>query len=129
LPAEDAAALSAYYDSLNSLSDHVNDWWGREDQLPVNIFNSFPRDAEKSLTLAQVCIDRFELDRRYPPKHEAIGTLSSRITRSFASAAGAMKHHIERWQAKAAKSTPQERGPGNMTGIRVPPRPVPRRSG
>jgi hypothetical protein len=71
LPPEEAAALSAYYDSLNSLSDHVNDWWGREDQLPVNIFNSFLHDAGKSLTLAKVCIDRFELDQRYPPKHEA----------------------------------------------------------
>jgi hypothetical protein len=126
LPAEDAAALSAYYDSLNSLSDHVNDWWGREDQLPVNIFNSFLHDAEKILTLAQVCIERFELDRRYPPKHEAVGTLSARIIRSFASAAGAMKHHIARWEAKAAL---QKRSPGNLAGVRAPARPFPRRSG
>lgn len=129
LPPEDAAALSAYYDSLNSLSDNVNDWWEREGQLPVNIFNSFLHGAEKSLTLAQVCIDRFDLDRRYPPKVEAIGTLSSQITRSFAASAGAMKHHIARWEAKAAKTAPQQRGPGNIAGMRVPARPFPRRSG
>jgi hypothetical protein len=104
----------------------VNDWWGREDQLPVNIFNSFLHDAEKSLTLAKVCIDKFELDRRYPPKHQAVGTLSARITRSFASTADAMKHHIARWEAKAAL---QERIPGNQAGVRVPARPFPRRSG
>jgi hypothetical protein len=126
LPAEDAAALSAYYDSLNSLSDHVNDWWGREDQLPVNIFNSFLHDAGKSLTLAKVCIDRFELDRRYPPKHEAIGTLSARIARSFAATADAMKHHIARAEAKAALQKPI---PRNQAGVRVPARPFPRRSG
>ena len=54
--------------SLNALSDNVNGWWEREGQLPVNIFNSFLHGVEKSLTLAQVCIDRFDLDRRYPPK-------------------------------------------------------------
>ena len=126
LPAEDAAALSAYYDSLNSLYDHVNDWWGREDQLPVNIFNSFLHDAAKSLTLAKVCIDRFDLDRRYPPKHEAVGPLSARITRSFTAAADASKHHIARWEAKAALQKPI---PRNHAGMRVPARPFPRRSG
>ena len=129
LPSEDAAALSAFYDSLNSLSDFVNDWWEREGQLPVNIFNGLLHGAEKSLTLAKVCIDRFDLDRRYLPKVEALGTLSSRITRSFASSASAWKHHIARAEAKAAKSTAQNRGPGNMTGMRMPARPIPRRPG
>ena len=48
LPPEDAAALSAYYDSLNALSDNVNGWWEREGQLPVNIFNSFLHGVEKA---------------------------------------------------------------------------------
>ena len=38
LAAHNAAALSAFYDSLHSLADFVNDWWEREGQLPVNIF-------------------------------------------------------------------------------------------
>ncbi len=101
LPANDAAALSAFYDSLISLADMVNDWWGREDQLPVNIFNGILHSAQKSLELGLVCIDAFDLDRHCPPKYESHGTLSSRIKQSLSSSAETMKHHIARYEAKA----------------------------
>jgi hypothetical protein len=104
LPTDDAAALSAFYDSLISLADFVNDWWEREGQLPVNLFNAMLHDAEKSMELALVCIDKFDLERQYPPKYEAHGTISSRIKRSLSSAAQARKHHIARFETKAAES-------------------------
>jgi len=99
---EDAAALIAYYDSLHSLSDHVNDWWEREGQLPVNLFNSFLHDASKSLKLALICIDKFGLEELFPPPYEAWGTISSRIRQSLKFEEEARKHHIARFQAKAA---------------------------
>ena len=110
LSANDAAALSAYYDSLHSLADLVKDWWQREGQLPVNIFNSILHNADKSLELALVCIDQFELDRKFPPKSEVIGTISSRTKRSLLSATEARKHHIARFEAKAAKIAQPRRG-------------------
>jgi hypothetical protein len=112
LPASDAAALSAFYDSLVSLADMVNDWWGREDQLPVNIFNSIRDGAEKSLELGLACIDIFNLDENYPPKYEAHGTLTSRIKQSIASSAGTMKHHLARAESKAKNNPPPTTRPG-----------------
>ncbi|MFZ0424302.1 MAG: hypothetical protein WAL80_15615 [Xanthobacteraceae bacterium] len=118
LPADDAAALSAFYDSLISLADFVNDWWGREGQLPVNIFNMIMHHAQRSLELALVCIEKFDLERQYPPKYEAHDTISSRIKRSMSSAADASKHHIARFEAKAAKGAPP-RGPKTTAPVRV----------
>jgi hypothetical protein len=109
LSADDAATLSAFYDSLHHIVDFMRDWWGRDDQLPVNIFNMIMHHAENSLKLALVCIEGFDLDGRYPPILEAHGTLASRINRSMQMAAEAMKHHLARNQ------------PHDMTPI--PPRP------
>ncbi|MGP7984946.1 5'-methylthioadenosine/S-adenosylhomocysteine nucleosidase family protein [Rhodoblastus sp.] len=41
LSANDAAALSAFYDSLHSLADLVKDWWQREGQFPVTSSTRF----------------------------------------------------------------------------------------
>jgi len=101
---EDTAALIAFYDSLHSLNDHVNDWWEREGQLPVNIFNSFLHDASKSLKLALICIDEFGLEELFPPPYEAWGTISSRIRQSLKSEEEVRKHHIARFEAKAAEA-------------------------
>ncbi len=103
LSADDADALSTFYDSLQSLADLVNDWWEREGQLPVNIFNAILHSAEKSLEFALGCIDKFDLERQFPPAVEAMGNISSRIKRSLSSAASARSHHIARFEAKAQK--------------------------
>lgn len=112
LAADDAAALIAFYDSLHSLADFVADWWEREGQLPVNIFNMILHYANRSLELALPCVAKFELEKLCPPPYEAWGTISSRIQRSQASAAEALKHHIARFEAKAPakiSSTPLKR--------------------
>ena len=106
LAADDAAALIAFYDSLHSLADFVNDWWEREGQLPMNIFNIILHNAHKSLELALICIGKFELERLYPPPYESWGTISYRVWRSLAAAAEARKHHIARFEAKAANKAP-----------------------
>jgi hypothetical protein len=106
LAADDAAALIAFYDSLHSLADFVADWWEREGQMPVNIFNMILHHADNSLKLALVCIERFDLERLCPPPYEAWGTISSRIERSRTAAADASKHHIARFEAKAAANPP-----------------------
>jgi len=108
LSGEEAAALIAFYDSLHSLAQFVTDWWGREGQLPVNIFNMIMHRAAESLKLALVCVDKFELDRRYPA--QASGTISSRIERSTSTAAKARDHHIARFEAKTTKTVPVNRG-------------------
>ncbi|TYL81272.1 hypothetical protein [Bradyrhizobium cytisi] len=109
LSSEDIVSLSSFYDSLHTLSDLVNEWWGREDQLPVNIFNSIMQQAQKSLELALVCIKNFDLDTKFPPANPALGSLSSRIERSLDSAADAMRHHIARAEAKKTNSDASKR--------------------
>ncbi len=112
LPGDKATALITFYDSLHSLSKFVEDWWEREGQLPVNIFNMILHSADKSLRSALVCIKEFDLEQMYPPQHASWGTISSRIERSLSSAEEALKHHIARFEAKAAnKTTPLAQKP------------------
>ena len=100
---EDAAALVAYYDSLHALNDDVNDWWGREGQLPVNLFNTFLHRASKCLRLALICIEKFELEALIPPPYESWGTISFRINQALKSEEQARSAHIARSEANARK--------------------------
>jgi hypothetical protein len=100
---EDAAALVAYYDSLHALNDDVNDWWGREGQLPVNLFNTFLHRASKCLRLALICIEKFKLEALIPPPHESWGTISFRINQALKSEEQARSAHIARSEANARK--------------------------
>ena len=93
LSGEDAVALISFYDSLHNLEKFVNEWWEREGQLPANIFNMILHHATDSLTLAEVCIERFELEKSFPPKYESWGTLTSRIEHSKNSALASRQHH------------------------------------
>jgi hypothetical protein len=111
LAADDAVALIAFYDSLHSITDFVNSWWEREGQLPVNIFNMILHNAHKSMELALICVEKFDLERLFPPPYEAWGTISSQIKRSLASEENARKSHLERAQAKAAKASPLPQRP------------------
>ena len=103
LAKEDAAALSAYYDSLHSLNDDVNDWWGREGQLPVNLFNAFLHRASKCLRLALICIEKFELEVLIPPPYESWGTISSRINQALKSEEQARNAHLARFEDNAGR--------------------------
>jgi hypothetical protein len=100
LPGEQASALVAFYDSLEATRSIVEQWWEREGQLPVNIFLGIMDSAKKSLKLALLCIEQFDLDKRFPPEYAAGKTLTERITMTLTFAEGALKHHIERSQAK-----------------------------
>lgn len=102
LPGDKAAALITFYDSLHSLAKFVEDWWEREGQLPVNIFNMILHSADKSLRCALICIKEFGLEQMYPPQYESWGTISSRIERSLSSAEDARKRHIARFEAKSS---------------------------
>lgn len=86
LPPEDASSLIDFYDSLNALEHGVENWWEREGQLPANVFNSFLHDAERSLRLALICLERFDIDKNFPPQYESWGTLFSRLERMLGSA-------------------------------------------
>lgn len=100
---DDATALIAYYDSLHSLNDEVNDWWGREGQLPVNLFNVFLHKASKCLRLALICIDKFDLEALIPPPYESWGTISFRVNQALKSEEQARNAHIARSEANAKK--------------------------
>ena len=94
LSGDDATALIAFYDSLHALDIFVKNWWQREGQLSVNIFNHIIHLSESSLTLALSCIQRFDLEKLCPPPYEAWGTLTSRIERSLASAKVMVEKHV-----------------------------------
>ena len=104
LSGDDATSLITFYDSLHALEKFVNECWGREEQLPVNIFNMIMKLATDSLTLASACVERFELEKHFPPQYESWGTLSSRIERSKESATQSLKNHIARFDAKKAST-------------------------
>ena len=101
LPADDAAALIGFYDSLHVLEKIVFDWWEREGQLSVNIFNGILNAAGNSLSLAAICIQRFNLDTLYPPQYESWGPLSSRLIKSQENAEQALAIHLKRFESKA----------------------------
>lgn len=100
LPSEKAIAVIRFYDSLHEIEKLVDDWWEREGQLAVNIFNIILHAAEKSLRLGQFCIREFDLEARFPPPYESWGTLTSRIERSLDNAAKARQLHLDRAEAR-----------------------------
>lgn len=100
LPGSKAIALIRYYDSLNEISKQVDDWWEREGQLAVNVFNGFMHAAEKSLRLALICIREFGLEARFPPPYESWGTLTTRIEQSLDTSAKSRQHHLNRAEAR-----------------------------
>lgn len=97
LPSEKTIALIRYYDSLNELSKIVEDWWEREGQLAVSIFNVMMHSAEKSAKMGIICIKEFELEENFPPPYESWDTLTSRIERSLETATLSRNAHIERY--------------------------------
>ncbi|MFG6997391.1 hypothetical protein ACGYV2_03510 [Burkholderia pseudomallei] len=99
LSGDDATALIAFYDSLHALDGFVTNWWQREGQLPVNIFNQVLHLSERSLALAVVCIQRFDLEKLCPPPYEAWGTLTSRIERSLSFAKEMLEKHVAKIEA------------------------------
>jgi len=103
LAEEDAAALISYYDSLHALDDDVNDWWGREGQLPVDLFNTFLHRASRCLRLALICIEKFELETLIPPPYESWGTISFRINQSLNSEEQARNAHLARSETNAKR--------------------------
>jgi hypothetical protein len=122
LPGDKAAALVTFYDSLHSLAKMVEDWWEREGQLPVNIFNAILQNAGKSLRCALICIKEFDLEQMYPPQYESLGTISSRIERSLSSAEKALTQHMARFEA--AKSPNKTKPvPQNVHGLQRRQRP------
>ena len=100
LPGEKAIVLIRFYDSLHELEKLADDWWEREGQLVVNIFNDILHAAEKSLRLSLVCIREFDLEARFPPPYESWDTFTSRIDRSLDSAARARQGHLDRAEAR-----------------------------
>ncbi|WP_124551510.1 hypothetical protein [Burkholderia sp. Bp9015] len=94
LSGDDATALISFYDSLHALDSFVTNWWQREGQLPVNLFNQMLHLSKRSLSLALVCIQRFDLETLCPPPHESWGTLTSRIERSLSFAEEMLEKHI-----------------------------------
>lgn len=99
-----AIALIRYYDSLNELSNFVNDWWQREGQLAVNVFNGLMHAAEKSIRLGIICIQKLDLEASFPPPHESWGTLTSRLEKSLGSAAKSREFHMERAERSQAST-------------------------
>ncbi len=104
LTGEKAIALIRYYDSLNELSNLVEDWWEREGQLAVNIFNVLMHAAEKSIRLGLVCVGEFDLEARFPPPYKSWGTLTSQIERSLDSAIKSRQHHLDRAEKRQQDS-------------------------
>ena len=107
LAEDDAAALTAYYDSLHALHDEVNDWWARDGQLAVNLFNGFRDKASRSLRLALLCIERFDLEKMIPPPYESWGTISSRIRAALRSEEQIVQAHLQRVAATSVSDIPK----------------------
>lgn len=104
LSGDEATSLIAFYDSLRSLEEFVHDWWAREGQLSINIFNMILHSANKSLMLGLSCIEKFDLEALHPPQYEAWGSLTSRITKSISTEDAARKRHLEMAESKVQKT-------------------------
>lgn len=107
LSGDKAIALIRYYDSLNELSNFVNDWWQREGQLVVNVFNGLMHAAEKSIRLGMICVQKLDLEASFPPPYESWGTLTSRLEKSLDSAAKSREIHVQRFKSSQASTRSQ----------------------
>lgn len=98
LSGENAIALVAFYDSLYELDTFVKDWWARDSQLAVNLFNQMRTKAAMSLRLACICIDKFEVQENLVqnPDEISVPPLLKRINISLDNDAKTLKFHIER---------------------------------
>jgi hypothetical protein len=103
LSAERAYSLVIFYDSLATLDRFVNDWWQREDQQPINIYNSILHSARECLELALSCIETFNLDEIFPSKQPTHPTLEIRVRRSLESEAQARVNQMARAQTAEAR--------------------------
>jgi hypothetical protein len=72
LPGAKALALIRYYDSLNEISQHVDDWWEREGQLAVNIFNGIKHAGEEP-TASHDLHQRVRSGRAFPTTLQILG--------------------------------------------------------
>ncbi|MYN28922.1 hypothetical protein [Duganella levis] len=102
LSGDDAIALIVFYDALQALERSVEDWWQREGQLPVNIFNAFLGLATDGLLHAKEALVRFELDRLYPPRYQAWKPLSERVESALMGSTRAMEAHLKRHETPKA---------------------------
>lgn len=96
LPAKHAYSLVIFYDSLTGLDRFVNDWWQREHQLPINIYNTILHSAHESLEFSLICIEDFNLESMFPPKYPAHSTLKARIVKSLENEAQARANQLAR---------------------------------
>lgn len=104
LSGDKAIALIRYYDSLNELSNFVNDWWQREGQLVVNVFNGLMHAAEKSIRLGMICVQKLDLEASFPPTYESWDTLTSRLEKSLDRAAKSRELHVQRFERSQAST-------------------------
>lgn len=96
LGGDEAVALIAFYDSLQSLLRLVDEWWARQGQLPVVIFLAILNSSKESLRLAETCIDKFGVEADGQPSNEAWTTLPERISSSIRNSDMALSSHLER---------------------------------
>ena len=103
LSGDDAVSLIAFYDSLHNLEMTVKDWYGRPNQLPVNIYNVILANVDRGLEMAQICVARFGIDALYPAKHEWLGPPSKQIERCLSQSTEAQENHINRFNERQAE--------------------------
>lgn len=85
-----------FYDSLQEISDILDDWADRQPTTDVNMWNALMHKVRNKLSIGAEAIGRFCPDREYDAASPASGTLLHQAERAMSSAETAMRAHLKR---------------------------------
>lgn len=95
----DAVLLIEFYDSLQGITEKINEWIRGGHPADFNMWNVLMQMTETNLLLAQKAVRKFCPERQYDPNMPAAGTLLDRSTRALSSADRALAAHLARHRA------------------------------
>ncbi len=107
LAQDDATALIDFYDSLQGISELIEQWLRGEAVQDVNHWNVLMQTVEKSLGFGNAAVKRFCPDQPSSPIVPAAGSLKDALARESDHVRKALAGHLER--AATAAATAQAR--------------------
>jgi hypothetical protein len=109
LPAADATLLVAFYDSLQGVTDTLDDYIARWPTTDVNAWNGLMHQARNSLALGEKAIRVFCAEKPFNEAAPASGTMLNQYQRVTSAMKKALDAHIARHEARAMNQSRRPR--------------------
>jgi hypothetical protein len=109
LPAADATLLVAFYDSLQGVTDTLDDYIARWPTTDVNAWNGLMHQVRNSLALGEKAIRVFCAEKPFNEAAPASGTMLNQYQRVTSAMKKALDAHIARHEARAMNQSRRPR--------------------